>query len=358
MGGPAVTSDPLRITRRTAAALWAAFLGIALAAIIALIPLPYAVLRPGPATNTLGKGSDGKPLVTVVGAPTYPTTGALDFTTVSVSGGPGRRVNAWDLLGAYLSSSAEIYREDQLFAPGTTSEQVKERNAAEMTSSQEEATAVALRSIGKTVTTRYAIASVAEGTPAAAVLKPDDIVLAVDGTTIASLADIQRLVRAHTSGQEVRLTIRRAGKDQDVSARTTTVEGVTALGVRMQPVYDYPFEVTIDAGDVGGPSAGTMFALAVRDILTPGAMTGGKKIAGTGTIDDAGEVGPIGGIRQKIVGAKEAGATYFLAPADNCRDLAGEQIEGITVVRIATFDDAVHAVDEIAAGGSDLPRCG
>jgi PDZ domain-containing protein len=156
----------------------------------------------------------------------------------------------------------------------------------------------------------------------------------------------------------VRLTIRRAGKDQDVSARTTTVEGVTALGVRMQPVYDYPFEVTIDAGDVGGPSAGTMFALAVRDILTPGAMTGGKKIAGTGTIDDAGEVGPIGGIRQKIVGAKEAGATYFLAPADNCRDLAGEQIEGITVVRIATFDDAVHAVDEIAAGGSDLPRCG
>lgn len=129
------------------------------------------------------------------------------------------------------------------------------------------------------------------------------------------------------------------------------------LGVRLQAAYDFPFEVTIHAGDVGGPSAGTMFALAIRDVLTPGAMTGGKQIAGTGTIDDAGHVGPIGGIRQKVVGANEAGARYFLTPADNCAELKGEVPDEITPVRIATFDDAVKAVEMIAAERGPLPQC-
>ncbi|CCH71844.1 putative secreted protein [Nostocoides australiense Ben110] len=367
MGGPAVKvaerhtappwqPDPGRLSPRVARLLWAAFVGITLAAVIALIPLPYAILRPGPATNTLGQVA-GKPLVAIEGATTYPTEGALDFTTVSVVGGPGRRVNAWDLLGAAIDPSAEIFDEDQLFPKGATSEEVKEENALEMTTSQHEAAAVALRSLGKSVPNSYVVASVTKGSGADGVLLAGDVITGVDGEAVASMVDIQRLVRTHKAGEDVTVSVRRDGAAKDLIVRTTASGDTVVLGVRLRMDYDFPVAVTIDAGDVGGPSAGTMFALAVRDLLTPGAMTGGKKIAGTGTIDDAGTVGPIGGIRQKIVGAKEAGAGYFLAPAANCPELAGHVPDDITVVKIATFDEAVSAVDGIAAGKTGLPSC-
>ena len=118
---------------------------MALAAVLALIPLPYAILRPGPAINTLGKDSGGTPLIEVTGAKTYPAAGALDFTTVSVQGGPGRRVNVWDLVGAAISPSEDIYDEDAFFPKGITEKEVKDENTAEMASSQEMAVAVALR---------------------------------------------------------------------------------------------------------------------------------------------------------------------------------------------------------------------
>ena len=348
---------PSDLSPRSKRLLWSAFLAVMLSAVVAMIPLPYAVLRPGPATNTLGTGSDGKPLIEVEGAPTYPTTGGLDFTTVRVSGGPGRRVNAWDLIGAWLNPHDEIFPEEQLFPAGSTSQEVKERNTAEMVGSQQEATAVALRSLGKTVGQRYVVGSVDDAAPAAAQIEPGDTIVSIDGTTVDSLEHIQQLVRAHKAGEQVTLVVQRDGASRTLTPKTTSADGRTVLGVRLQAAYDFPFEVTIHAGDVGGPSAGSMFALAIRDVLTPGAMTGGKQIAGTGTIDDAGHVGPIGGIRQKVVGANEAGARYFLTPADNCAELKGEVPDEITPVRIATFDDAVKAVEMIAAERGPLPQC-
>ena len=128
------------------------------------------------------------------------------------------------------------------------------------------------------------------------------------------------------------------------------------MGVFLGTRFDFPFDVKIDAGNVGGPSAGTMFALGVYDRLTPGALTGGKKIAGTGTIDAAGTVGPIGGIRQKLVGAHDGGAKWFLAPADNCDEVVDHVPDGLKVVRIATFDEAKTSVEAIAADqGDSLP---
>lgn len=367
MGRASVTQDGIRwsgsdearqLAPSTRRLLWSTFVGLTLAAVIALIPLPYAILRPGPATNTLGSSSEGKPLVDIEGETTYPTTGALDFTTVRVAGGPGRRVNAWDLLGAWLDPNDEIFPEERLFPTGSTSEEVEQRNSAEMTGSQHEAAAVALRSLGMTVGQRYVVSSITAGVPAADVLKSGDVITAIDGTAVDSLSKIQELVRGHTAGDTVRVAITREGTAQTVTAKTTEASGRTVLGVLLQVDYDFPFQITIHAGDVGGPSAGTMFALAIRDVLTPGAMTGGKRIAGTGTIDDAGAVGPIGGVRQKIVGAKEAGATYFLTPADNCAELAGAVPEGITAVKIATFDQAVSAVEAIASDGRGLTTCG
>lgn len=351
-------ADPSGLSPRVRALLWTAFLGVALAALIALIPLPYAILRPGPAMNTLGHGPDDKPLVAVSGAPVYPTSGALDFTTVRVGGGPGRRINAWDLLGAWLSPSAEIFPQDEIFPKGSTSEQIQEQNTAAMTGSQREATAVALRSLGKPVKQILLIASVDPKVPAAKVLRDGDVIDTIEGVAADSLSVIQDRVRRHTAGESVRVVVKRNGSRVPVSVTTTSIDGVTALGVRLASDYDFPYEVRIDAGDVGGPSAGTMFALAIRDVLTPGAMTGGKKIAGTGTIDDDGTVGPIGGIRQKVAGAKDAGAAYFLAPAANCADLRDHQPKGIQVVRVATYTEAVSAVESIAKGATDaLPSC-
>lgn len=355
---PEADAQAHRLSRGSRGLLWSGFVGMSAAAVLALVPLPYVVMRPGPATNTLGAGADGKPLITVSGAPTYPAKGALDFTTVRVIGGPGTRVNLWDVLYGWVSPSAEVVDEADIFPPNVTSRQVQDQNAAEMTQSQQEAVAVALRSLGKKVTERYLIASLSDGSPATGHLEPGDQIVAVDGESITGIADIQRLVRSRPAGSTLEFRILRDGRALVVSAPSTDLNGTPVIGIRLRTEFDYPFEVAIDAGGVGGPSAGTMFALGVRDLLTPGDLTGGRKIAGTGTIDDSGRVGPIGGIRQKVYGAKDAGAGYFLAPADNCPDLLDHVPGDLTVVKIATYDDAVHAVESIAAGfTADLPHC-
>ena len=219
------TADPRALSPGTSRLLWSTFLGLGLAAVIALIPLPYAVLRPGPATNTLGVDASGKPLIEVPDATTYPTTGSLDFTTVRVSGGPGRRVNAWDLLGAWLDPDDDIFRERLLFPEGSTSEQVQERNQEEMVNSQQEAAVVALRSLGKDVGRRFVVGSLADDAPARSVIKVGDAITAVDGRVVTSIEQIQLGITAHPPGESVDLTIERGGREQDVQAKTTEVDG-------------------------------------------------------------------------------------------------------------------------------------
>ena len=141
--------------------------------------------------------------------------------------------------------------------------------------------------------------------------------------------------------------MRRDGSERTVQARTAEVDGRTVIGVSLRLDYDLPVDVTINTGSVGGPSAGLMFSLAIYDVLTPGELTGARDIAGTGTMEDDGSVGPIGGIRQKLVGARAAGADYFLAPAENCDEVIGHVPDGLRVVRVATFDEGLGAVEAI-----------
>jgi PDZ domain-containing protein len=360
-GGPATPGfsgqDPYRLSRKSVWALSGVFLGIALAALLSIVSLPYVVMQPGPISNTLGKLS-GQQLITVKGAETYPTTGALDFTTVRVLGGPGDKVNAWELLWAAIDPTSDIYKEEQNFPKGVTSKQVEEENTAEMVGSQQEAIAVALKALGKPVTERVTIAQVAKDAPSAALLKKGDQIVAVDGMPIRTSEDVRTAVQKHQPGEPVKLQLRRGGSLVDVTATTRDSDGRATIGVFLGREFDFPVDVQIHAGDVGGPSAGTMFALGVYDTLTPGALTGGQKIAGTGTIDSSGTVGPIGGIRQKLVGARDGGAEWFLAPADNCDEVVGHVPDGLRVVRISTFDEARKAVQDIAAKkASGLPTC-
>lgn len=358
-GGPVVPDgfDPHRLSRRAIATMVGGFLVIALAALSTMVGLPYIVLKPGPVTNTLGK-IDGKPLISVTGASTYPGEGALDFTTVRVRGGPGYRVTAWDLLHAAISSSEEVEPEEAYFPKGVTDKQVEEENAAEMADSQQEAIAVALKALGKDVTTHIVIGQVTQGSPNNSVLKAGDRIVRIDGQFMADTAAVRAAIGQHRPGDKVAMGLVRDGKEVEVQAATSSTDGRTTIGVLLGVTFDFPFKVSIDAGNVGGPSAGTMFALGIYDTLTPGSLTGGTKVAGTGTIDYTGAVGPIGGIRQKLVGARDGGAAWFLAPADNCDEVVGHVPDGLHVARIGTFDEALKSVEAIADGkGSSLPTC-
>lgn len=350
-------SGPARPGRRAGWLLGSTFVGLVVAAVLVWVPLPYVVFAPGPVTNTLGK-VDGQRIITVTGAPTYPTTGELFFTTVRMSGGPGNRVNVYDLAGAMLDADEEILSESVVFPPDATKQSVEKENTAEMAGSQHVAAAVAQRALGMRVPVEVYVDSVAADGPSRGIVDQGDVIVSVDGVAADSPKAVRAAVTAHTPGEKVNLVVLRAGAEEHLTVVTEKFDGRAVIGVVMGTRYRLPVPVTIHAGAVGGPSAGLMFTLAIYDLLTKGPLTGGQAIAGTGTMSDDGSVGPIGGIRQKLVGARDGGATWFLAPAANCAEAAGHVPAGLRVVKVATFEEALRAVTAIGTGsGGTLPTC-
>lgn len=331
---------------------------VVLFALVAFLPVPYVIERPGAAIDTLSE-SDGTPLISIQGAPTYPTEGSLDLTTVSVFGGPGRDVDLTDLVRGWLDPVTAVVPEEQLFAPDTTQDELQEQNAEAMVSSQENATAAALGELDIGVPTTLTVVGFTEASDAEAQLREGDVVSSAGGTSIDDLPELREVLQDVEPGALVTVGVVRDGEALEVDVRTLAgPQEQTLLGVLIDPLYEFPFEVTIQIEDVGGPSAGMMFALGIIDKLTPGAITGGMRVAGTGTIDSAGVVGPIGGIQQKMVGALDSGATWFLAPALNCEEVVGHVPDGMTVVRVETLGDARDAVEAIGDGDADdLPAC-
>jgi PDZ domain-containing protein len=341
--------------------LIAGFASILLASLAALLPVKYAVLHPGPVLNTLGKVA-GKPLIAITGRRTYATSGQLDLTTVSVVGGPDRPILLPQVIAGWLDHTAAVVPEEEVFPPGQTQKQSDDQNKLEMVSSQESATAAALSTLGIAVPTTLTVAGVQPAAPAATVLKSGDVIRAVNDHPIPDLTRLRTVLQTAKPGDQVRVQVLRKGKIENVLTRTIASDQGprTVLGVFITPTFKFPFSVKIQIEDIGGPSAGMMFALGIIDTLTPGDLTGGQRVAGTGTIDADGAVGPIGGIRQKLLGARDAGAQYFLAPSDNCTEVHNHVPDGLRVVRISTLTDARNAVLAIAAhhsSPSPLPTC-
>jgi Lon-like protease len=350
---------PRPVEPRTLVILIAGFSAVVLASIVALLPVRYAVLHPGPVLNTLG-AAHGKPLISITGHRTYPTSGQLDLTTVSLAGGPDRSVTLLQVIQGWLDRSSAAVPLDEVFPAGQTRQQNDAENRAEMTSSQESATAAALSTLGIDVPTTLVVAGVEPSAPAATVLKSGDVIQSVNGTAVTDLDVLRQALAAAGPGEEVTVRIKRRDDVSTVTTRTITSKdsGRPVLGVYIDPRFSFPFSVKIQIEDIGGPSAGMMFALGIIDTLTPGDLTGGQKIAGTGTIDAEGFVGPIGGIRQKLVGAQRAGARYFLAPAANCTEVRTHVPGGLHVVKVSDLDEARDAVVAIAQGkDAALPRC-
>ena len=348
----------LRPSRRQLTLAIAGLGVVAAITVASLVPVPYVILSPGPTLNTLGVLDHGRPLIQISGHRTYPATGHLNLVTVSYQGGPSGSFNVFTALQAWLTPHDAVVPEAELFPPGQSAQQVTRQNTQEMASSQQTATAAALCLLGVRFTTVYTVAAVEKGMPAAGVLRPGDVITAVDGTPVTCGHDPGTLIRPHRPGTAVALTVDRHGASRTFRLKTASLDGHAVVGVQVVENYkDFPFSVKISVGDIGGPSAGLMFALGIIAKLTPLNLAHGAFIAGTGEMLSAsGAVGAIGGIQQKMAGARDAGATVFLTPAANCRDTAGAVPAGLRLVKVSTLAGAVHALRALAAGRS-APSC-
>jgi Lon-like protease len=346
------------VTRRALTLAVAGFLVVLLSAVAALLPVPYVALEAGPVTNTLGAVGKTE-LIRIEGRKTYPDKGNLDLTTVHVVGGPGRQLGLVTALRGWLDDGIAIVPEEQVYPPGETAKEAERESATEMRDSQENAATAALRELGIPVKTRLVVQDVPKGSPSTGKLETGDELVAVDGEDVAGGAQLRERITSRKAGQPVTVTVRRDGRE--ITRTITTIaadDGRALVGITTRDVAEYPFTVDISLEDVGGPSAGLMFALGVVDKLTPGSLTNGAHIAGTGTIDDAGHVGPIGGITQKMLGAHQAGATVFLAPPGNCDEARKTVPDGLHLVKATSLRSAVSSLEQLAAGRTwGLPAC-
>ncbi|MFJ4484321.1 PDZ domain-containing protein [Streptomyces longwoodensis] len=359
--------------RRTATMLASTLVLIALLCAGVLIRVPYAEMSPGPTVNTLAE-HDGEPVLQIAGRKTYPTDGHLNMTTVRVTSAD-YRMNLVEAVYGWLAHDDKVVPHDTLYPDGKTEEQSTQENAEEFNQSQESAKVAALEALHIPVRSWVIVSTVVKGSPAEGKLHAGDVIKAVDGTAVKEPGDVAKLVTRHKPGQDVVFTIVPA-KEQAAAEKTnrtaTTTQKVTittaksddsgarraVVGISAGTDHTFPFSIDIKLADVGGPSAGLMFALGIYDKLTPGSLTGGAFVAGTGTIDDEGKVGPIGGIELKTVGARSKGARYFLTPADNCAAAAKDTPSGLRLVKVSTIDDALDALKDIRSGDTDaLPKC-
>ncbi len=315
-------------------------------------PACDVALLPGPTANTLE-------IVEIDGVPVSTSAGQLRLTTVAID----PNLDLWEWVRQSFSSTVDLVDRDIIYPPDVPTEQVAERNARDMVDSQTLATVAGLLQAGYTRDEIFhgarIVAIADEAAAGTEALAEEDVIDAVDGAAVVSADEVVALVSAHAPGDEVVLTIRRDDVVQDVTlvARENPDDPTRALlGILLDDVLELPVDVSIDAGNIGGPSAGLMFALGIVDLLDPIDLTNGLVVAGTGTIDFDGNVGAIGGIRQKVVGAstpddETPAATVFLTPRDNLAEARTAAVDRqVLLVPVSTLAEAVQALQDLAAG--------
>lgn len=349
---------------------------VAVVVVVSLIPLPYVVQNSGPTVDVLrdqggvavldfsqsGEPSDFEPRTP------SDSDGELRMVTVSEKGGPGTQVRLGDLVSAWFSPSATIRRYSDLYAPDTTAAQVKEAGVAQMQSSHSTATTAAMEQLGIPVETTLTVAGTIPGGGSYGILEEDDVLVSItteDGVThpIDKPSVPFRLLQDLPGGTPLEVEVLRDGKPQSFEIITAVPEGAdpedgSKLGIYLDAQTELPFDLQIRLEKIGGPSAGLVFALGIINALSDTDTTGGEKIAATGALDYAAQVIPIGGVKQKMFGAKRDGASWFLVPEKNCPSVIGNEPEGLRVVPVGTLEEGVSAVDAIASGAGDsLPTC-
>jgi PDZ domain-containing protein len=351
------SAEPRRLTRRG----WTIVLSFAIAAVLGLlgglVRVPYVSIGPGPTYDTLGN-LDGQVVVQVEGEKTYKTSGQLRMTTVSISDD----VSLFGALGLWVSGRNALMPRDEYFGPGQTEDDLQRENKKMFQDSQSDAEVAALRYLDYPV--KVVAQEITRGAPADKILEPGDRLYEVNGREVKVQEDVRDALKGTKPGDRVEITFEPEGK----AKQTKSVElGQAAdygsdsrkegfLGLLPIDRADVSFQTTIHLEDVGGPSAGLIFALAIVDKLTPGDLEDGRTIAGTGEIDVKGNIGLIGGISFKLVAARDAGATTFLVPAGNCDEAKADVPDGLQLVKVDTLDTAVRALKDLEAGRTP-PTC-
>jgi PDZ domain-containing protein len=357
------------MTRRDITLVVALTMLIGLVIVGRLLTVPYVILEPGPVTDTLGTISSGQgaaetsnEVVSIAGAKAQPTSGHIYLTTVS-SLPCGEKPTLYNAVTSWFNSHEAVEPYEIECPPDESNAQAAAKDQQEMEVSQSHAIIAAFTELGYTSTgNRIVVGGVAPNHPVSSVLRKGDVIESVDGKQIHSGDEIQTAVRSVKAGQSLSITFLRGDSRMTRSIQTFAgTGGVTTLGIdnlRTTPTFNnVAAQIGISPKQIGGPSAGTALALGIVDKLTPGGLTGGRTIAGTGTVSPTGKVGEIGGIQQKIAAAAANHATVFFAPAGECHDAEGAAPSSMTLVAIKTLHDAVLALKAIKSGSSDFPHC-
>lgn len=345
------------MTRRTVAIAISVPLMVALWACAILRPVPYVTFQPGVTVDMLSS-VNGNERIQIEGHKTYRDTGELRMTTVSVTRA-GSSVSIFAALQAWLDEDDAVQPYSAVYDENETDESNQKESSFQMVTSQDAAEVAALRSLGYKAPLRPRVVGVEKDMPATGKLRKGDWILAINGTKITDGQQVVDLISASEPGRTLTVVVRRGDERKTFDLAPKKVDGKVRLGFSQGVQYDFPFDIDILIDpQIGGPSAGMMFSMAIYDTLTPGSMTHGQHIAGTGTIDADGNVGPIGGIQQKIPAVRDAGAKLFLVPADNCAEALGADNGDVRLVKVKTLKGAIASVKKWSADPSaDLPSC-
>ena len=302
---------------------------------VGYVRLPYYSIGPGPAREV-------EPLIDIQGRPTYSSAGKLIMTTVTF-----RQLTPATALFAWLDPSLSVVHKDVLYPSNETVEVEHQRSLSDMDQSKIDATSVVLTKLEGYPDTHgrgALIETTFQGCPADGKLHAGDLIVAIDHKPVITRQQASRILSAAKPGDPLDFEVRAAGETSDIEVAKGTCPGTDTPLVGITILSAFPFPVNISSGDIGGPSAGLMFALGLYDELTPGDLTQGRTIAGTGTIALDGKVGPIGGIRDKVEAATRVGATVFLVPKDNMAELNGVDTGGMKLIAVGAFQEALDAL--------------
>ncbi|MBB5153342.1 YlbL family protein [Saccharopolyspora phatthalungensis] len=335
------------MNRRTWTLLTSVVLVVAFGLLGAFVRVPYVALGPGPTYDTLGL--DGNvPVISIDGQQTFPTGGHLNMTTVSVTD----QLSLFGALGLWISGRYALAPRELYFPPDKSEQQIEQENTRAFNDSQTSAETAALRYLGYPM--KVVVGEIVKGSPADGVLEPGDHLLTANGKPVTDPPSLKAALNGTKAGDRVEIRFRHADQPERAASVQLAAnpgsdpQGFLGVGAVERP--DVNFHIKISLADVGGPSAGLMFTLAIIDKLTPGELNGGRFVAGTGEINPDGAVGPIGGIPFKMVKAREAGATTFLVPAGNCAEAKAQAPEGLQLAKVATLGDATKALDDLRDG--------
>ncbi|WP_394275374.1 PDZ domain-containing protein [Luteococcus sp.] len=340
------------MTRQTWTAIVSAVCFVGLALLLALLPVPFVSWGPGRTLDLLATDDDGVPAVQVEGLKTYPTTGKLRMTTVSVT-----RVDSSlslpEALYSHVAPKHDVLAREVVYPPSKSADQVRNEEVAMMVDSRSDAVVAALRAGGQPVRQMPLVESVGVAGPSYDRLQPGDLIERVDQTVVQRPADVERLVARHQVGDPVVLGVLRDGQRRDVTVTTASSnedKKVPVLGISTVNGYKYAPEVSFGVDEqVVGPSAGLGFGLAIYDQITQGDLLGGHDVAVTGQIMADGTVQPIGGVQEKVAAAERAGSELFLLPRANCTDLTGMR-SSLELVPVETLSQAVKILTDWRAG--------